>query len=149
MVIPSPIDYSQLLTKMSRAMSGFEFPIPWSKIPGNIYINAMFIYGIMSGSSIRTKQASLRKYGLKEPIDFLHLHRSDVPWITMHTEGASIPVDVVPDNVTSAGPIIIRVASAEQQDPAFVKWMERGPTVLINLGSSVHVSIISCLVLLR
>jgi hypothetical protein len=119
--------------------SGFSFPIPWYQIPENIYLNARFIYSIMAGSSIRRKQAVLRKHGLKEPIDFMRLHRPDVPWITMHTEGAAIPVDVVPENVTSAGPILVHSAPAEQQDPEMVAWMKRAPTVLINLGSTVVV----------
>lgn len=119
--------------------SGFSFPIPWSQIPENVYINARYIYSVMAGPDLRRKQAALRKLGLKEPIDFMHMHRPDVPWITMHTEGASIPVDIVPENVTSAGPILVHSAPAEQQDPELVAWMSRAPTVLINLGSSVSV----------
>lgn len=124
--------------------SGFPFPVPWSKIPENIYLNARLIYSILAGSAIRSKQAALRRLGLKNPIDFMHIHRDDVPWITMHTEGASIPVDVVPPNVTSAGPILVDSAPAEEQDPELVAWMKRAPTILLNLGSTVEVSMGDC-----
>lgn len=120
--------------------SGFAFPLSWSQIPENIYINRRYIYAVIAGASLRRKQAALRKYGLKEPIDFMHMHRPDVPWITMHTDGASIPVDVVPDNVTSAGPILVHSAPAEEQDPELTAWMRKAPTVLINLGSTVYVN---------
>lgn len=121
--------------------SGFKFPLKWSEVLENVYINARYIYAVMAGPEIRRKQAALKEYGVKEPIDFMHMHRPDVPWITMHTEGASIPVEVVPGNVTSAGPILIHSAPAEKQDPELVAWMKRAPTVLINLGSSVSVSL--------
>ncbi|KAG9253746.1 uncharacterized protein F5Z01DRAFT_127520 [Emericellopsis atlantica] len=134
---PAIQPYGGMFWKYPAMSSGFSFPIPWHQIPENIYLNARFIYSIMAGSSIRRKQAVLRQHGLKDPIDFMHLHRPDVPWITMHTEDAAIPVDVVPANVTSAGPILVHSAPAEQQDPELVAWMKRAPTVLINLGSSV------------
>ena len=65
----------------------------------------------------------------------MRLHRPDVPWITMDTEGASIPVDVVPANVTRAGPILMDAAPAAAQDPELAAWLGNAPTVLFNLGS--------------
>lgn len=69
------------------------------------------------------------------------MHRDDVPWITMTTDGAAIPVDVVPANVTCAGPIVLDAAPAEEQDPEMARWLKKAPTVMINLGSLVKVRI--------
>lgn len=106
----------------------------------NIYLNFRFIYAVMLTPNLSAKKAELRTRGLKDPINFLKMHRPDVPWITMNTEGASIPVDVVPTNVTCAGPILLSVAPASEQDPELARWVGRGPTVLINLGSGFAVS---------
>ncbi|KAG5743422.1 hypothetical protein H9Q70_013864 [Fusarium xylarioides] len=47
-----------------------------------------------------------------------------------------VPVDVLPPNVTCAGPIILSGPPADQQDPETATWLKRAPTVLINLGSN-------------
>jgi hypothetical protein len=44
----------------------------------------------------------------------------------------------VPSNVTPCGPILLLVAPVAEIDPELHSWLERGPTVLINLGSLVR-----------
>ena len=41
----------------------------------------------------------------------------------------------VPPNVTSCGPIILPTTSVREADPELNPWLQRGPTILINLGS--------------
>lgn len=120
---------------MNSLTSGFEFPVPLHKIPENIYLNLRVIYTAFMAPSLSAKKAALREKGLQDPINFMRIHRPDVPWITMDTEGASIPVDVIPANVTRAGPILMDVAPAIEQDPKLVAWLEKAPTILFNLGS--------------
>jgi len=48
---------------------------------------------------------------------------------------ASIPLDFVPPNVTSAGAILLDSGSAEEQDPGLVNWLKQSPSVVVNLGS--------------
>jgi hypothetical protein len=120
--------------------SGFAFPVPWHKIPENIYLNARIIYSIVVGPALREKKAQLAAMGVPDPLNFFALHRHDVPWVTMTTEGASVPVDYVPPNVTAAGPIVLSAATAAEQDPEMAAWLKKAPTVLLNLGSTVSVS---------
>ncbi|CAG9957069.1 unnamed protein product [Clonostachys rosea f. rosea IK726] len=133
--------YGSMFWKYPALSSGFDFPVPWRNMLENIYLNFRFIYAVMLTPNLSAKKAELRTRGLKDPINFLKMHRPDVPWITMNTEGASIPVDVVPTNVTCAGPILLSVAPASEQDPELAEWVGRGPTVLINLGSGFAYSI--------
>ncbi|CAI6088225.1 unnamed protein product, partial [Clonostachys chloroleuca] len=133
--------YGSMFWKYPALSSGFDFPVPWRNMLENIYLNFRFIYAVMLTPNLSAKKAELRTRGLKDPINFLKMHRPDVPWITMNTEGASIPVDVVPTNVTCAGPILLSVAPASEQDPELARWVGRGPTVLINLGSGFAYSI--------
>lgn len=118
--------------------SGHPFPLPWSLVPSNIYQAIRFIIGVLHSPDIKAKQDYLKEHGLKKPIDFFHIHRPDVPWITQTMPGASIPVDVTPQNVSAVGPIVISVAPIQEQDPELSAWLEQRPTVFINLGSSVR-----------
>lgn len=56
-------------------------------------------------------------------------------FISQTLPGASIPVELVPDGVTCAGEIVLDSAPAEEQDPELVAWVQRAPTVVVNLGS--------------
>lgn len=117
--------------------SGFKFPVPLRNIPMNFLINVRLIYGSISMPFLREKKAAFLERGIRNPVDFLGMHRNDVPWITMNTEGAAVPVDVVPANVTCAGPIVLDAAPAADQDPEMAGWLKKAPTVIINLGSLV------------
>lgn len=44
------------------------------------------------------------------------------------------PMDV-PDNVIPCGPILLPVASVKDQDPDLDKWLQKAPTILVNLGT--------------
>ncbi|KAH7245301.1 hypothetical protein BKA59DRAFT_526878 [Fusarium tricinctum] len=116
--------------------SGFSFPVPLRNLPENIYMNARYIYSAMFTPDAFTKKARLRDFGLQEPLNLFGMHRPELPWITQNTEGAMIPVEFVPPNVTCVGPILLSGAPATEQDPETAAWMKRSPTVLINLGSN-------------
>jgi hypothetical protein len=87
----------------------------------------------MSGT--KEKQASLKSKGLSDPLNFYKLHRPDVPWFTQTLPEASLPLYKVPQNVSCLGPMSLYLGDAEEQDPDMAKWLARGPTVLVNLGS--------------
>lgn len=103
-------------------------------------MNMRYVYAAMMTPDLSAKKAALREKGLKDPINLFGIHRPDVPWITQTTEGAMIPLDFVPPNITCAGPILLSGAPASQQDPELAAWLKRAPTVLINLGSNLAVS---------
>lgn len=87
--------------------------------------------------AIKTKREFLIENGIKKPLDFFNLRRDDVPWITQTMPGASLPVEFVPKNVSSVGPITVSVAPIAEQDEELSIWLKQKPTVFINLGSSV------------
>lgn len=116
--------------------SGFPFPIPWNLIPQNMFLNFRMISSLVSMPDVSAKRDFLRANGIPDPINFFGLHRPDVPWITQTTHVATVPVDVVPQNVSCAGPIVLSSAPAEEQDAELVEWIKQKPTILINLGSA-------------
>ncbi|KAF4440964.1 2-hydroxyacylsphingosine 1-beta-galactosyltransferase [Fusarium acutatum] len=124
------------LWKYPAPSSGFPFPVPWLKLPENVYMNIRYIYSAMFTPDASEKKARLQQIGLGGPMNLFGIHRPGVPWITQNTQGAMIPVEVLPPNVTCAGPIILSGPPADQQDPETATWLKKAPTVLINLGSN-------------
>ncbi|KAK8004145.1 hypothetical protein PG989_003864 [Apiospora arundinis] len=64
-------------------------------------------------------------------------NEKNTPWISQALPEASIPVDYVPPNVTCTGPIVSYSPPLTELDPKLALWLQRGPTVLVNLGNTV------------
>ena len=77
----------------------------------------------------------LRDNGVKNPLDFIHAHRVDSPWITQAMREAAMPLEYLPPNVSAVGPIVLSLTSVQEQDAELEAWLEGGRTILINLGS--------------
>ena len=116
--------------------SGIPYPVPWSRIPENILLNIYYVLSLSFMTAYREKQAYVKSQGLSDPVNPLKLHRPDAPYFSQSLLEAARPVDVVPQNVTCTGPITLRLASAAEQDPELAAWLERAPTVLVNLGGA-------------
>ncbi|KAI5865313.1 hypothetical protein GGS23DRAFT_421379 [Durotheca rogersii] len=128
--------WAPMIWKYPALGSGIPFPVPWSRLIENIYLNTRYMYSMILMPDIKSKQAFLRSKGIENPIEFFGIRSPDAPWITQTLPGASIPVDVIPPNVTCTGPMTLSLGSAAEQDPVLAAWLARAPTVLINLGSA-------------
>jgi hypothetical protein len=137
---PAVQPLGKMFWKYPAFSSGFAYPVPLWDIPANIYLNLRIIYTLINTPLLAEKKAAFTELGLSEPVSLVKMHRTDAPWITMNTEGASIPVDFIPPNVTCAGPIVLSSASAAEQDAEMAKWLKDAPTVMVNLGSLMKVS---------
>jgi hypothetical protein len=115
--------------------TGFPFPVPPRKIPENMVQNLRLIYAVLFMPSAQADRQSLKENGIEDSLNFLGMYRPDTPWITQSVTGAAVLPDYIPD-VTITGPIVLSAVSAEEQDAELTAWMRRGPTVLINLGST-------------
>jgi len=124
-----------LFWKYPALGSGYPYPVPWSLIPANMYINFNVIRGMLNLPNLSAKKDLLKKKGIKRPIDFMGLYRPDVPWVTQTLPGAHMPLMMMPKNVTLTGPI--NLAGLEEETPAakeLLDWTQK-PTVLVSLGS--------------
>ncbi|KAJ3578718.1 hypothetical protein NPX13_g1845 [Xylaria arbuscula] len=124
--------YMSFLWKYPRMGSDFSVPIPWWKIPENIYVTAGFMYASLIRLNYRATLKQLNAYGIG---NHTMIPRRDTPWISQYMPGASAPLDVIPPSITCAGPIVLDGVPAMDQDPELTTWVSRAPTVLINLGS--------------
>jgi hypothetical protein len=112
--------------------SDFSFPVPWRRIPENVYITARFIYMILTRRNFKATRKYLEAHGISSSVVLPHPDRL---WISQNMLGASIPLEFTPPNVISAGPILVDDEPAVEQDPELAAWLSRAPTVLVNLGS--------------
>ncbi|KAI8955602.1 hypothetical protein F4801DRAFT_272837 [Xylaria longipes] len=119
--------------KYSRIGCDFPFPVPWRKIPENFYFTVRFIYGVLTRPGSKETKQYLEAHGIEDSV--IIPRPADRPWISQNMPEASLPLDFVPPNVTSTGPIIFDSEPAVEQDPELVAWLSRAPTVLVNLGS--------------
>ncbi|GAP92129.1 putative udp-glucoronosyl and udp-glucosyl transferase family protein [Rosellinia necatrix] len=125
--------YGGMLWKYSRIGCGFPFPVPWRNIPENIYITVRFIYAVLTRPDFKGTREFLAAHGIRDSITMPR--PNDRPWIAQNMAGASLPLDLVPPNVTSTGPIVFDPEPAAERDPELVAWLSGRPTVLVNLGS--------------
>jgi hypothetical protein len=121
-----------ILTRNHRVGTDFSFPVPWRSIPENIYVTLKLIYTVLFLPDRRDVRSNLIKRGAFSP---KRMPPTGTPWISQTMTEASIPLDVVPQDVVSVGPIVISTAPAAEQDPELVEWLEKAPTVIVNLGS--------------
>ncbi|KAI1146535.1 hypothetical protein F4825DRAFT_440482 [Nemania diffusa] len=115
--------------------SGIHYPIPWLKMPENIYLNLRYFFSMLRMSHFKDAAKFLDSKGLTNPVNWYNLHHANVPWLTQALPGASTPLDVIPANVTFTGPILLSISSAEEQSAVLADWVARAPTLLVNLGS--------------
>ncbi|KAI0199394.1 hypothetical protein F4808DRAFT_471677 [Astrocystis sublimbata] len=132
-----PLDqpYLSWLWKYPVMGSGIPFPVPWSRLVENIYINMLYYWAMLRMVSFSETQKELASQGLTDPVSWYNIRADDVPYFSQALPGASIPLDVYPPNVTLTGPIILSTSRAEEESPALTEWLARGPTVLVSLGS--------------
>lgn len=126
----------QILWKYPALGSGHPYPVPLRLIPHNIAMVVRMGLKMIRLPQINAKREFLAARGVREPINHpMRAYRPDCPWIASQVDGAALPFDPLPANVTVAGPIVISTAPAAEQDPALAAWLSRRPTVLINMGS--------------
>jgi hypothetical protein len=131
--------WGQMFWRYPAMGSGYAFPVPLTKIPSNIYLWIKFIFGVIRMAGLTAKNAVLKSHGIPEPVSVFTLHRPDMQWISASMPEASLPISVIPPNVTFAGPIVLSSTPLNMQDPELASWLASGPgTLLVNLGSSVH-----------
>ena len=77
---------------------------------------------------------SLRKsLGLRSLFDFKP--ELGVTYISPALTEIDFPFVKIPEAILLCGPIVMPFDPLEKSDPALMKWLDNGPTVMINLGS--------------
>ncbi|KAF8555818.1 UDP-Glycosyltransferase/glycogen phosphorylase [Imleria badia] len=114
--------------------SGFSYPLKWWLIPLNIYLFIRLILTSVNSVNIKQTQALRKSLGLKS---LGYKSEPGVPFICPALPEIDFLFPIIPEEIVLCGPIIVPFDPLEESDLALMKWLDNGPTVLINLGSHV------------
>ncbi|KAF8555814.1 UDP-Glycosyltransferase/glycogen phosphorylase [Imleria badia] len=126
--------YLAAFWKYPAFSSGFPFPLRLWQIPLNVYLYIRLVIQSMTSVKMKQMQALRRSLGL---VNVNFSSQPGVMYICPALTEIDFPFAVIPEEILLCGPIIMPFDSLEESDPALMKWLDNGPTVLINLGSHV------------
>ncbi|KAN0085969.1 glycosyltransferase family 1 protein [Tylopilus felleus] len=127
--------YMAAFWKYPALSSGFPFPLDWWQIPVNIYLYIRLITLAMSSPTVKQTAALRKSLGLLDMAGFRY--KSGMKFICPALPEIDFPLAVIPEEILLCGPIVVPFDPLEESDPELMKWLDNGPTVLINLGSHV------------
>ncbi|KAJ6437578.1 glycosyltransferase family 1 [Purpureocillium lavendulum] len=124
--------WGKSLWKYPATASGLAYPLEWKWVPLNMYLHVRFAIAYLVNQDEESRRAYYRSKGIQNHDHFLTI--KDIPWITMTIPEAALPI-AVPNGVTECGPVVLDVANVKDVNQELHGWLQRGPTILINLGS--------------
>ncbi|KAH0828098.1 glycosyltransferase family 1 protein [Lanmaoa asiatica] len=130
--------YLAALWKYPAPSSGFPFPLEWWQIPLNIYLTIRLVRQIKTSVHLKQIFALRRSLGFNSLFgDQANRRYSGVTYICAALAETDFHFAVIPKEVLLCGPIVMPFDPLEESDPALMKWLDNGPTVMINLGSHI------------
>jgi hypothetical protein len=114
--------------------TGLPYPLPWSKVLENIYCVFNAISTIMFDPVLKNLVAARKRHGIHGQLAAFEPYVRGIPYISPSLPEIDLPMEI-PSNAHLVGPILLPTQPLSQIDPDLVKWLEKGPTVLLNLGS--------------
>ena len=117
--------------------SGFQYPVPWYLTPLNAYYVLYTAKAFWSDGHKHKVQQYLASHAgatLRTPVDLLRNRPPGLKVLVSTLPELDFPV-VVPPHVSPCGPILRVAPSVSETDPGLERWLARGPTVYVNLGS--------------
>ena len=123
--------------------SAIPFPVPWQQIPMNAGLLLVLAFTMLTdtrlGEAVRllrdaTGNASLRLLTLAD-LGVVSAPPPGVRLLCAMSEDLDYPFDVMPSHVTPRGPIVRPSRRLAEVDMPRERWLARGPTVYVNLGT--------------
>ncbi|KAK2051474.1 family 1 glycosyltransferase [Colletotrichum caudatum] len=130
--------WAAFLWKYPCGGSGFPFPVPWHQVPLNVFYTFVLILLLAFDINSRTaKKYVTEKTGARifGQSDFIGNPSKGLKLLLSSQPELDFPVSHIPQNIVPCGPIVQAVTPVGDADPELHKWLTRGPTVFINLGS--------------
>ncbi|PKS13400.1 hypothetical protein jhhlp_000171 [Lomentospora prolificans] len=131
-----------MLWKYPLVCSAMPYPLPWALIPRNIALNLVAGYALVTDTRIKeitrilhhevdptVNLITANELGvLKSPPPGIRILVANSPDLDYH-------FDFFPDYIVPCGPIIRPTDPVAAADPDLAAWLDRGPTVYVNLGT--------------
>ncbi|KAL7948055.1 glycosyltransferase family 1 protein [Trichoderma barbatum] len=128
------------LWKFPALFSGFEYPVPWRKVPLNVHFIWYTSKAIKNDRQRKEVQSYLTAHTiLRSPLDLIKNRPENVKILVSSLPQLDFPLKI-PSHVVPCGPIIRRCQPLEETDLKLADWLAEGRTVYVNMGSVVKVS---------
>lgn len=115
--------------------SGYSYPLSWLDTFKNVYLAIRGVMTIATSSHIKGFNEVRKEAGIKHNFPMLDFYRKEdlylFPWIPE----LDYPLEGIPENFISCGPLVFPPESLEKVDANLANWLQKGPTVMINLGT--------------
>ncbi|KAF4943870.1 hypothetical protein FGADI_13106 [Fusarium gaditjirri] len=128
--------------------SGMPSPLPWSLIPRNIALNLVAVYMLLTGKRSKNTQKFLQAQVDDDGIRLITAMELGVlgpslqiSILVANTAELDYPFDVMPSNIIPCGPIIRASLKLDMVDKSLKKWLAQGPTLYVNLGSHLEMTL--------
>jgi hypothetical protein len=83
---------------------------------------------------LKSLAAARKRHGIPGQLAAFEPYVKEVPYICPSLPEIDLPMSI-PSNAHLVGPILLPTQPLSQSDPDLIKWLQKGPTVLLNLGS--------------
>ena len=100
----------------------------------NIYINIRLILSLLTSPRIKQIESCRKQHSIKGLLPCLSPYQPQAQYICPALPEIDFPF-FIPQNITTAGPILLPARPVYETDPELATWLQRGPTVLVNLGT--------------
>ncbi|KAH8879605.1 glycosyltransferase family 1 protein [Thozetella sp. PMI_491] len=118
--------------------SAFPYPVPWYLIPLNIYYTILAIVLYLSdGRRVQAERHLEKETGAKALMisDLVLNPPSGVKLLVSIKEEVDFPLRNIPKHIIPCGMITRPALPVSESDAELERWLTRGPTVYVNLGS--------------
>lgn len=118
--------------------SGLPYPLSWYQTLLNIYVNIRLIISLLTSPRIKEIGNYRKKHNITGTFPCLEPYQPQSQYICPALSEIDFPF-VIPKNVTTAGPILLPAKPVSEGDPDLAAWLQRKPTILVNLGTHARI----------
>lgn len=116
--------------------SGFPYPMAWYQVPVNACFVLLMLFHMLKGDPEGDQVAAF----FEKHTDgaSIRLDRAPNPFVSALVgilPELDYPLQVIPENILPCGPIVRPSPPVAQSAPQLARWLARGHTVYVNLGS--------------
>ncbi|RDW80324.1 hypothetical protein BP5796_05022 [Coleophoma crateriformis] len=124
----------QIFCKYPTQASGLPFPLPWAKVPENVWTILNGLYVLLFDRNIKELDKVRREQGITWPLPIFEPLQKGVPLICPSLPTIDYPIPW-PSDLEFVGPIVAPYKSPIEDDPDLWNWLQQGHTVIICLGT--------------
>jgi hypothetical protein len=114
--------------------TGISFPVPWRDLPWNVIAVLVLFYKVATSPKVIQLNKDREAHGLSDQPPTRWAITRALHVICPGVRETDFPL-VVPDHLGLYGPIVLDTTPVDLSDPELNRWLDRGQTVLMYMGT--------------